>query len=159
DGLARGYLHQPDLTAERFIPHPFVGTGRAQGTVPTAPVRIPHPFVGTGRAQDTVPTAPVRAGERLYRTGDLARYRTDGTIEDLGRIDSQVKLRGYRIELGEIEAVLHAHASVQECVAVIREEKPGEKQLVAYVVPALDTGDTLHWEEEQVERWQTLFSD
>ena len=77
---------------------------------------------------------PFLEGERLYRTGDLARWRTDGSIEYLGRIDQQVKIRGFRIELGEIEAVLSRQGSVKEAVVVVRDES-GTKQLVAYVVP------------------------
>ena len=71
---------------------------------------------------------------RLYKTGDLARYRPDGSIEYIGRIDHQVKLRGFRIELGEIETVLAQHDQVQHCVAMVREDSPGQKRLVAYVV-------------------------
>ncbi|MBE8991384.1 amino acid adenylation domain-containing protein, partial [Nostoc sp. LEGE 12450] len=72
---------------------------------------------------------------RLYKTGDLARYLNDGSIEFLGRIDHQVKIRGYRIELGEIENLLSQQLGVQEAVVVAREDQPGNKRLVAYVVP------------------------
>lgn len=99
DGLAVGYLNQPELTNEKFIPNPF-----APGS-----------------------------GSRLYRTGDLARYWADGTIECLGRNDQQVKLRGFRIELGEIESVLRTNAAVKDCVVILREDVPGNKQLAAYV--------------------------
>ena len=71
---------------------------------------------------------------RLYKTGDRVRYRPDGAIEYLGRLDHQVKIRGFRIELGEIEAVLQQQDQVQEAVAIAREDKPGQKQLVAYLV-------------------------
>ena len=104
EGLARGYLQRPELTAERFVPHPF----------------------------------SKRVGERLYRTGDICRYREDGAIEYVGRIDGQVKVRGHRIELGEIEAAMGALDGVAEVVVVAREDEPGAKRLVAYVVREKD---------------------
>ncbi|MCU0490000.1 MAG: amino acid adenylation domain-containing protein [Chloroflexaceae bacterium] len=118
DSLARGYLHRPDLTAERFLTTGDQGreTGASRlGLDGAAPV-------------SGLPSSVV------YKTGDLARYRSDGTIEFLGRADNQVKIRGYRIELGEVEAVLARHAAVRECVVVARDDGRGAKRLIAYVI-------------------------
>ncbi|MEO7102886.1 MAG: amino acid adenylation domain-containing protein [Gemmatimonadaceae bacterium] len=99
-GVGRGYLNRPELTAEKFLPDPFVDAGAA----------------------------------RMYRTGDLGRYDNDGVVEILGRKDDQVKLRGVRIELGEIEAVLSGIENVRECAVVLRDDAPGGRGLVAYIV-------------------------
>src|SRR5215210_3340558 len=72
---------------------------------------------------------------RIYKTGDLARWLPDGNIEYLGRKDEQVKIRGNRIELGEIESVLQQTGMIRQCVVWAREDKSGDKRLVAYIVP------------------------
>ena len=109
DGVTLGYLHRPELTAERFI---------ADTCVPSA---------GTG---------PVGLPPRLYRTGDRGRWRHDGVLEHQGRLDFQVKVRGHRIELGEIEHALAVQPGVARSVVMVREDRPGDVRLVAYVVPA-----------------------
>ncbi|MEQ8997813.1 MAG: amino acid adenylation domain-containing protein [Coleofasciculus sp. B1-GNL1-01] len=101
------------------------GVGVARGYLNrpelTALAFIPDPFSET-------------PGARLYKTGDRVRYRTDGTIEFLGRLDRLVKVRGFRIELREIESFLNTHSQIQQAVVIAREDLPGNKRLVAYIV-------------------------
>ncbi|PZO11325.1 MAG: non-ribosomal peptide synthetase [Leptolyngbya foveolarum] len=110
-GVARGYLNRPALTKERFI------TNTAHSTSPPQPVAVSRRY------------------SRLYKTGDRVRYCPNGELEYLGRMDHQVKLRGFRIELGEIEAVLAQHPIFQSARVIVREDRPGDRRLVAYVVP------------------------
>ncbi|MDZ8258877.1 non-ribosomal peptide synthetase [Nostoc sp. ChiQUE01b] len=129
--LARGYLNRPELTREKFIPNPFEeAEGREQRVAGVPPV------VATAKRQEA-------GGSKLYKTGDLARYLPNGNIEYLGRIDNQVKIRGFRIELGEIEAALSQHSDVQACCVIPREDTPGDKRLVAYVVAHRDSTLTI----------------
>ena len=98
--LARGYLNNPELTEQKFVPNPFSS----------------------------------RQDDRLYMTGDLARYRSDGSIELLGRADRQVNIRGFRVELNDIEFTLQQQEHVQKCAVVLRDYDSGGARLVAYVV-------------------------
>lgn len=110
----------PGVIGELFIGGAGVGLGYLNRPDLTAERFVPDQFSANGA--------------KLYKSGDLARYRRDGILEYLGRADDQVKIRGYRIELGEIEAALTAAPGVQSCVVLAREDEPGNKQLVAYVV-------------------------
>lgn len=98
------------------------------------------------------PGAPDHVHTRIYRTGDRGRWRHDGSLEHGGRLDEQIKLRGYRVELGEIETRLLSHGAVARAVVMLREDKPGQARLVAYVVPdgSMPSRDDLR---EHLRRW------
>jgi non-ribosomal peptide synthase protein (TIGR01720 family) len=125
-GLARGYLNRPQLTAEKFIPNPF-----------------------NHNLQDG-------KNLRLYCTGDLGCYLPDGNIEFLGRRDDQVKLRGYRIELGEIESAIADHEKVSQVVVIARNDEPGRKKLVAYIVPKAKEEDAFALAEDLRQHLNTV---
>jgi amino acid adenylation domain-containing protein len=117
DGLARGYLNNPELTAERFIEIPLNRSYKSYRT-----------YI------------------KLHKTGDLARWHPDGNIEFLGRIDTQVQVHGYRVELSEIEMHLGLHPGIRDAVVIDREITPGDRRLVAYFVtgdPTRVTGSHL----------------
>jgi len=111
EGLARGYLNNPGLTAEKFIRSDWSD----QSDRYNRSNRSYRPYI------------------KLYKTGDLARWQPDGNIEILGRIDHQVKIRGYRIELGEIESKLSACEGIREAAVVVKETNSGDKYLYAYI--------------------------
>jgi len=128
DSLARGYLHRPDLAAEKFIPNPFV-----QMTTKFNDRAANDAMANDAQQIDAQPMTRSKM-TLLYKTGDLVRYLPDGNIEFLGRIDHQVKIRGNRIELGEIETALLQHPAVRETVCVAGDDPAGNKRLIAYVV-------------------------
>ncbi|MCP4146631.1 MAG: amino acid adenylation domain-containing protein, partial [bacterium] len=134
DGVAQGYLNNPEMTSEKFINH-----NRPVDSDLLKLLRRYSKLLPEG--QSRVPES--RRGY-IYKTGDRARWLPDGTVEFLGRFDSQVKIRGFRIELGEIERQLLTGKEVKEAVVVAREEKKGEPYLCAYYVAHSPVnGDTI----------------
>jgi len=116
--LANGYINRPDLTSQRFIASSLLNSNEL--------LVLNYELEENSKLKTQ--------NSKLYKTGDLARYLPDGNIEYMSRIDDQVKIRGFRIELGEIETPLGQHPNVLESVVLVREDLPGDKRLVAYVV-------------------------
>ncbi len=145
----------PGVMGELYVGGRGVGRGYFRRPDLTAERFIPDPFSQT-------------PGSRLYRTGDVVRYRVDGTIEFFGRSDQQVKIHGFRIELGEIEDTLARHPMIGEALVMAREDRPGEKKLVAYLTQGLqyELPTSLNtqaikatWDHEQIVEWQVVFED
>lgn len=129
------------------------GEGHARGYLNhsevTAEKFVPDPF-------------SAEPGVRLFKTGDIGRFLSDGNIEYRGRRDHQVKIRGFRIELGEIEASIKTHPAVAQAVVLAREDQPGDKRLVAYVVPGQDPADAEQkhdFQAEQISQWQSVWDE
>ncbi|HBL26849.1 MAG TPA: non-ribosomal peptide synthetase, partial [Acidobacteria bacterium] len=129
--LTAGFRACPiGVAGDLYIAGTCLSAGYARDPVLTASKFVPSPWA-------------VEPGERLYRTGDRARHWADGTLEFLGRSDTQVKVRGFRIELGEIETALAAHPGVREAVVLVRGTTPLDQRLVAFVIPADGAAPTL----------------
>ncbi|MBE9029049.1 amino acid adenylation domain-containing protein [filamentous cyanobacterium LEGE 11480] len=114
DAVARGYLNQPELTREKFIP---------------------APLEAIAQSSESDRELPEMLQPRLYQTGDRVRCLPSGELEFLGRRDRQIKLRGYRLELTEIEACLFAHPDIAESLVILHEDAPSEHRLIAYIIP------------------------
>ncbi len=143
-GVARGYLNQPQLTAEKFC------------------LRRPGGSFCKNRPLDPHKNFPLHTSHKsymsyisyIYHTGDLARWLPDNNIEFLGRIDHQVKIRGFRIELGEIESLLTTHPQIKDAVVIDREDKKGDKYLAAYIVHHNTSRDPYNYDTVSTENLQ-----
>ncbi len=135
----------PGVPGELYIAGAGMARGYHQAPAETAARFVADPF-----------GAP---GSRLYRTGDLVRRDAQGVVHFVGRADSQVKLRGLRVELGEVEAALRGHTQVSQAVALVREDRPGDRQLVAYVVPGEGTERDPSDETEHVGEWHDVYEE
>ena len=140
-GLARGYLNQAELTAEKFI----------ELQIADCRLQIDREDLSQSAISN------LQSAIRLYRTGDLVRRLADGSLEFLGRVDEQVKIRGFRIEPGEVEAVLASHPAVQATAVIVREDVAGDKRLTAYYVAqpgaTISAGEWRSFAQQQLPGW------
>ncbi|MEU4745235.1 amino acid adenylation domain-containing protein, partial [Actinosynnema sp. NPDC023658] len=141
EDVADGWANPIGVPLADLRIHLLDGHGRLVPVGVPGEIHVGGPGVATGYLNRPALTAerfvpdPFEPGGRLYRSGDLARRRSDGSLEFLGRLDDQVKVRGFRIELGEIEAVLAEHPDVRGAAVLLREDVPGDRRIVGYVVP------------------------
>jgi len=146
EGIARGYLHRPALTVERFVDFglPILDFGL-------------HPEQPNPKSKIQNPKSL-----RLYRTGDRALFHPDGSLEFLGRVDQQIKIRGFRVELGEIEAALHRHPAIQDAAVIVSGDASNEKRLIAYVCLNYEHSQRHQFqalEQQMIRQWQVLYEE
>ncbi|MCP4152737.1 MAG: amino acid adenylation domain-containing protein, partial [bacterium] len=163
DGVARGYLNNPELTSEKFTKagwqYAAAGRQEEKQSAKNEKEKIALPNNQYSITNNRYPLT----GNTLYHTGDLARWRSDGNIEFLGRADHQVKIRGYRVELGEIGNRLIEKEDINEAVVLAREDKRGDKYLCAYIVArhpvqgAEVEKDTLSMDASELREYLTQF--
>ena len=150
EGLALGYLNRRELTAQRFIDWEL---NSAEQPNPKS-----EGLSRNLRPAERSPKIQNLKSIRLYKTGDRARYRTDGTIEFLGRVDHQIKIRGFRVELGEIEATLQRHRAIREAVVIASGESSSDRLIAYFSLERQHQPILQSLQKQQLQSWQTLYN-